>query len=157
MALDEGVDELNLGIIGALQLDPRITNKDLADRFGVTEATIASRIRNMEDQDILRVMMQRDMRALGWQLIALIDVRVERRRPEDVAAELVDVEEAVSVSITMSNPEIVMVVGARDGLHLLEIIERKISPVAGIASYEIMTALEVLKFDARYGALEAER
>ena len=89
--------------------------------------------------------------------MALVDIRVDQRRPEDVAAELADVEEAVSVSVTMSNPEIVMVVGARDGVHLLEIIELKLARVVGIASYEIMTALEVLKFDARYGALDAER
>ena len=153
----EETDDLNLGIIRNLQIDPRSSNKDLADCLDAAEATIASRIRSMEEEKILRVMMQRDLQTLGWQLMALVDIRVDQRRPEDVAAELADVEEAVSVSVTMSNPEIVMVVGARDGVHLLEIIELKLARVVGIASYEIMTALEVLKFDARYGALDAER
>ncbi len=156
MAAEDGLDDLGLGVIKALQLDPRSTTKELAERFGVAEATIASRIRSMEEQKILRIMMQRDLQAMGYALMALIDIQVQRRRPEDVAAELACIEEATSVSVMMSSPEIIMNVSARDGLHLQQIIEHKIARIAGIATYEITTALEVLKFDARYGALDAE-
>lgn len=154
---EDGIDELNLGIIRALQLSPRTTNKDLAERLGVAEATIASRIRGMEEQRILRIMMQRDMNAMGRGLIALVDIRVERRNPEAVAIHLAEIEEAISVSVMMSNPDIIVSLGVRDGHHLQEVIDRKIAKIPGIVTYEITAALDVLKFDARYGALDAER
>lgn len=155
MSVDTDLDDLSTGIIRALQLDPRTSNKDIAERLKVSEATVASRIRSLEERNVLRVMMQRDFEAMGYDLMALIDIHLSNRAAEDVAQELAQIEEAAAVSVLMSNPDIIVHLSVRDRLHLQDVIEQKIAPIAGIAGYEITTALEVVKLDALYGALDA--
>lgn len=150
------LDNLNQGIIRALQTEPRTTNKELGERLGVSEATVAARIRSLEDQHVLRVMMQRDFRAMGYEVMAFVDINVAGRSPGDVAADLAHIEEAMSVSVTLSNPDVILQLSARDALHLQELIETEVAQVAGIARYDITTLLEVMKLDSRYGALESE-
>lgn len=149
------IDALNQGIIEILQGDPTTTNKEIGDRLGVSEVTIASRIRGLEDNKVLRVMMQRDIRSLGYYVLALIDINVEARHPEEVAKDLALIEECSSVSLALSSPDIIIHVHARDSADLQAIVDKKIALIEGIASYEIMMSLDVVKMDKRYGALDA--
>lgn len=156
MATIERVGGLNQQIIQILQANPSTTNKEIGDRLDISEITVAARIRSMEDDKILRVMMQRDVRSLGYDVIALVDINIEGRRPEEVAADLALIDECVSVSLSFSSPDIILHVSARDNLHVQQIVEQKIAPVSGIFSYEITMAIEVVKMDNRYGGLDAE-
>lgn len=148
------LDDLNQGIIAALQSHPGRTNKDIGDELGVSEVTIAARIRAMEQSNTLRVMMQRDVRTMGYHLMALVDINVEGRKPEEVAHELAAIDQCTSVTVVMSNPDIILHVIARDGADLQRLVEDQIAPIPGIIAYEIMTALEVVKMDRRYGGLD---
>ena len=152
---DFRTDALNKGIINILQADPSTTNKDIGDRLGVSEVTIAARIRTMEEQKVLRVMMQRDTRSLGYHLMALIDINVEARRPEDVAQELAQIDECISVSLALSSPDIIIHVLSRDLADLQVFVDTRLAHIEGIASYEIITPLNVVKMDNRYGAVDA--
>lgn len=147
------LDDLNRAIIAALQENPSRTNKDIGKRLGVSEPTVATRIRALEEAKVLRVMMQSDMRAMGRPLLALVDINVEGRPPEDVAAELAALDACTSVSIPMSNPDIFCNVNAVDGEDLQRFVDEHLSKIDGIASYEISTALEVVKLDPRFGKL----
>ena len=149
------IDELNRSIIQQLQSDPRTPNKEMADRLGVAEATVANRIRSLEERRILRVMLQRDMHSLGYGLLVLVDINVMRRPVDDVAADLMKIEETASVCIMMSSPDIVFQLNARDQKHLLEIIETKLAKVKGIGSFNVLTALEVVKLASGFGSWDA--
>lgn len=155
MASQDYVDQLDRGIIEILQNDTSITNKDIGDQLGISEVTVATRIRAMEDRRVLRVMMQRDMRAAGYHFMALVYVNVQGRRPEDVAAELALIDECMSISLAMSNPDIVINVVTRDAAALLALVETRIAAIEGIGSYETMPAMEVVKLDNRFGAVDA--
>lgn len=149
----EILDDLNRAIIAALQDNPTRTNKDIGETLGVSEPTVANRIRALEDGNVLRVMMQRDMRALGFSVLALVDINVEGRAPEDVAADLAKLDACTSVSVAMSNPDIFANINAVDGRALQRIVDEQIAKIDGIASYEINMALEIVKLDPRYGKL----
>jgi len=149
------LDELNRNIVNLLQDDPSITNKDLGERLGVSEVTIAARIRGMEDANILRVMMQRDFRSLGYNLSALIDINVEGRHPDAVGHDIASIETCLSVSLTFGSPDILAHFLARDPAHLQSIVDKDLASIKGIASYEINVSLDIIKMDQRYGALDA--
>lgn len=55
------LDDIDWGVIHALQEDASRTNKDIGKRLGVSEVTIAARIRSLEERCILRVIMQRNL------------------------------------------------------------------------------------------------
>lgn len=150
------VDELDIAIAEILSESAQITNKEIADKVGSTEVTIANRIRDMEERNILRVVMQRDLRALGFDLVVLLDIYVTQRSPEIVADELAKIEEAASVSVLLSDPDIFVQLNVRDRKHLLDTIETKIAPIKGISHWTANIALEVVKLDLRYGTLGAK-
>ena len=52
------VDEIDLKIIEALREDGRTPNKTLAMQLGVSETTIASRIRGLRERKIMLVTLQ---------------------------------------------------------------------------------------------------
>jgi Lrp/AsnC family transcriptional regulator, leucine-responsive regulatory protein len=149
------IDELGLGIIELLHANARATNKDIADTLAVSEATVAARIRDMESRNILRIIMQRDLRALGYDLLVLVDIHVSQRSAEEVAAELAQIEEAASVVVLLSDPDIILQLNVRDRKHLLATIEQKVAPIRGISHWTADIALEIVKLDSRYGTLDA--
>lgn len=149
------IDDLSRAIIRQIQVEPRTANKEIADSLGVSEATIATRIRLLEERRILRVMLQRDMRSLGYGLLVLVDINVVRRPIDDVADDLMRIEETASLCVMMSNPEIILQLNARDQGHLLELIETKLAKVKGIGSFNVLTALEVVKLASGFGSMEA--
>ncbi|OWQ94224.1 Lrp/AsnC family transcriptional regulator [Sphingopyxis lindanitolerans] len=150
------LDDLNRAIIAALQENPSRTNKDIGETLGVSEPTVANRIRALEDANILRVMMQRDMHALGYSVFALVDLNVEGRTPENVAEDLAKLDACTSVSVAMSSPDIFANINAPDGAALQRIVDEQIAKIEGIASYEVNTALEIVKLDPRFGKLGSE-
>lgn len=150
------LDDLNRQILTMLQDDPSITNKDLSERIGASEVTIAARIRGMEEANILRVMMQRDFRSLGYNLSAIIDINVEGRHPDAIGHEIARIESCTSVSLALGSPDIVAHLLARDTVHLQRIVDNELSTIEGIASYEINVSLDIVRWDQGYGGLDAQ-
>lgn len=149
------IDKLGYSIIELLHSDARMSNKEIADRIGVSEATVGARIRDLEGRNILRVIMQRDLRALGYDLLVLVDIHVCQRAPEEVADDLARIEEAATVAVMVSNPDIILQLNVRDRKHLLATLDNKVAPIQGISHWSTDLALEIVKFDQRYGTLDA--
>lgn len=150
---DMKIDDLDFAIIELLQADPRMTNRKIADECGAAEATVANRIKDLERRNVLRIIMRRDVYSLGFDLLILMDISVQNRSVEEVATNLEAIEEAASVSLLLSDPEIVLQLNVRDRQHLLEVIDNKVAPIAGISHWTLDTTLEILKLDTRYATL----
>lgn len=149
------IDPAGLAIVELLQANARMTNKDIADQLGVSEMMVSAKIRDLETRNVLRIIMQRDLRALGFDLLVLVDIHVAQRPPEEVAAELALIEEAASVSILLSDPDIILQLNVRDRKHLLSVIEEKVARVRGISHWTADIALDIVKLDPGYGQLDA--
>lgn len=150
------LDALDNEIIAALRAEPSRTKKDISAKLEVSEATVASRMASLERRKLLRVRMQRDIRAMGYSIIALMDIYVSGRKARDVAMDLAQADECMSLSLLVAKPEIMIHLIARDSEHLQQLIESKISSVPGVHSYETLTSLKVLKWDQVFGDLAAQ-
>jgi AsnC-type helix-turn-helix domain len=51
---DQRIDELDSAIVGALQDDASLQNKDLAARLGIAASTCLERVRRLHRQGVLR-------------------------------------------------------------------------------------------------------
>ena len=60
------IDELDRSIVERLRLDGRETNRSLAAALGVNEATIATRLRRLETNNVMHVVALTDIERLGF-------------------------------------------------------------------------------------------
>lgn len=149
------LDDLDHAIIAELRIDGRTPNKTLAEKFKVSETTIASRIRALTDNKVMRVMALRDVRALGYDFLGFADIHIHDRSADQVARQLAAIEEVMSVSRMLGDPELICQITARDRRHFLSVIETKIGRIAGIARIGTHLALEVAKYRVDHGNLES--
>jgi len=146
-------DALDFNIIGALQIDPLTTNKDMAGRFGVAEPTIANRIRSMTERRVIRVTVQRDLASLGFPVSAFLDIYSDGRPPSEIAADLVPIEELSSVATSLGGPEVMVVAFAATHADLQRLIEGPVPSTRGIRRAELHVVLETLKHRPGFGNL----
>lgn len=145
MKNERPLDELDRDILGALRASPQETNKALADRFGVSEVTIASRIRALESERVMKVMAQRDFRAAGYHAFANVDVYTAGRPVEAIANELAKLDGLTLISILMGDPSFALMAMAPD-LAGLQALAGDIGRIKGVRSVELTLFAEILKY-----------
>src|SRR4030095_15819824 len=100
------IDDLDRRIIELLREDGRAPNKLLAAQLGVSETTIAIRIRSLRERKVMLVTLQRDFYSQGFDLQCLGDVYVSERKVEAVARDLADLPNVTIVTMNFGSPEI---------------------------------------------------
>jgi DNA-binding Lrp family transcriptional regulator len=79
------IDRIDERIIGFLQKDARITNKDLAEQLGVSASTSLTRMRRLEEIGLFRGFhAEVEPRMMGVKLLAMIAVRLSKHDPMGV-------------------------------------------------------------------------
>jgi Lrp/AsnC family transcriptional regulator, leucine-responsive regulatory protein len=78
---DMELDEIDYRILEVLQRDGRISNQDLADRVGLSPSPCLRRVRALERSGVVqRYVALLDAVALGYELQAIVEVRLDRQR-----------------------------------------------------------------------------
>jgi len=147
------LSDLDRNIIARFQKDPRISNKSLAQEFGVAETTIAARIRALHDNKVMRIVALRDFRAQGYELLAHIDVFVEGRPATEVATELTALDGVAMVATCTGSPQIIVQINGKSRQELARVITEELSRIPGIAAIESSITLDIVKMTSRPGLL----
>lgn len=81
----QGLDETDRKILAALVADGRASHRDLAERTGVSLATVNRRVRQLEADGTIQgytALVRPDR--VGWQLTAIIGLRIDKGHLRDV-------------------------------------------------------------------------
>ena len=90
------VDEIDRKIIQLLQEDARKSFNKIADSLGIAVGTAYNRVKNMEDNGILKgYTIMLDSAKLGYGLTALILIETEGQYLPDVEKELAKLDEVI--------------------------------------------------------------
>lgn len=149
------IDDIDRALVERLRRDGREGNRALATALGVNEATIASRLRRLEQEAIMRVVALTDIEAFGYDLLAFVKLRVTGRPLLEVADELGDLPETMSVTVVTGRYDLVVPVLARDRHHLSQITGVDIPKVRGVDTTGCELAIDVLRFESMWAALNA--
>ena len=139
------LDELDYAIIELLRADGRLPYRAIARELGLTEATVRSRVKRLEESGTMRVVAVTDIEAAGYQMLLAIGVQVENRSPSDVAADLAKVPEIFSVNVVVGTHDVEVLVVAEDLDALNSLLSQLLSGIAGIRRLTPSLALNVLK------------
>jgi DNA-binding Lrp family transcriptional regulator len=141
----EAVDELDLRIIGALQGDARSSNRGIAADLGVSEGTVRSRLRRMEDDGLIRIRAVSNIAAFGHGAAATVGVHVADGRIDQVAKGLQEIDSVAAIIRSLGEFDFLLILLAESRPLLLDVVLNRIQALKGIRSTETFETAGTLK------------
>jgi Lrp/AsnC family transcriptional regulator for asnA, asnC and gidA len=140
------LDATDLGIIDILTGNGRATNQEIGERLSITPATVAARIRALEENNAMRVVAVSDFAAHGYNILIAVGVEVYGRRTDEVAAELAKFPEIFSIHQTTGSFDLELLVALRDFAEISLFLNDHVAQVPGIRRLDPGIAARVVKF-----------
>ena len=140
-----GIDALNLMIIRELQSDPQQPQADIAKKLGAGATTVRRRLNRLLDEHIIRIVAIADPHALGYHVRVMIGIKVCPGRIDAVADKLASYANMHYALMTTGPYDLVAWAVFRDTNELSGFIRNELGSIEGLASYESMLTLKVVK------------
>ena len=125
------LDRIDRQILGCLQNDARMANKDLAARVGLAPSTCLGRVQRLVDGGVLRGFHASvDPEALGLVLQAVVFVQLEHHggaATERLEERLLERPEVVHLYHVGGNQDLLVHVAVRDTEHLRRVVMDEIA------------------------------
>jgi Lrp/AsnC family transcriptional regulator for asnA, asnC and gidA len=132
------MDELDQLILETLQEDGRTPFTQIAEKAGVSETTIRSRFRSLQEEGIIRTVGVVDPFALGFQAPAIISVSVAAGKADQVAKKIAEFPEVSYLVMTLGACDLTVEVYCRDLAHLAELISEQIGSIPGVGATDTL-------------------
>ncbi len=140
------IDDTDAALIDYLRRDGRASNRELAQALGLTEATVRTRLRRLEDSHTMKVVAMTDFRAEGLELMASVGIQVKGRPAADVAADLAKLPQVLNANIVIGTSDIEIFIAAHDREELALLLTDTLVNLPGVHRLTTGMALDVLKF-----------
>ena len=131
------LDRYDRQILEHLQKDGRISNQDLADRIGLSPSPCLRRVRALEEAGIVkgyRALL--DAKALGYSLMALIYISMDKHTPErfeHFEKEISEISEILEcLLVTGQDADYQLKVVVRDMDAFQELLLNRITRIQGV-------------------------
>ena len=123
-------------IIRLLQQDARMSYAELSRATGIPESTVRRRMDRLQQRGVIEFSMLADPAGLGYDLRALIGLRIELRRLAEIAATLNAMKEVTFAGFVTGNFDIIIQVVVRSQEALVEFLTVTLARVDGVKSTE---------------------
>ncbi|MFN3440249.1 MAG: Lrp/AsnC family transcriptional regulator [Acidovorax sp.] len=147
------LDDMDCRIIVLLRAEPRMPNTEIAAKLGIAEPTVASRIRSLETDGVIRISAQRDFRAAGYEILASVDLGVRGRPVADISKDVAAVDGVAVITVVMGERPLMLLVIARSLQELHDIVAKQLASIEGVVSVETMVISDVVKYQSEFAAL----
>ena len=122
----EEIDAVDQRILGVLQDDARITNRDLAARVGLSPSASLARVRGLRERGIITgFAAELDLARLGRPLQALVAIRLQTHAREvldQFVEDLVELDETISLFHLTGEADYLLHVAVADPEHLRDVV-----------------------------------
>ena len=143
-------DEIDLALIGLLQLDGRRPYTQLAKEVGLSEAAVRQRVQRMLDQKTMQIVAVTDPLQLGLKRQAMVLIRVDGDARE-VADKLEQIEEVDYLVVTAGSIDLLVEVVVSDDDALFALLNDQIRQIPGVLSTETIMYLSLRKQTYQWG------
>ena len=143
------LDELDRRIIATLGMDARVSNRHIATGLGVTEGTIRTRLKHLQNAGLLQFTVVTDFRLAGSPNLVVMGIHAEPAKVRVLAQQLAEIEEIGSVMILLGRYNL-MVMGLFISIEdVYELIRSRIKPLPGVRRVAASISIHNLKYDVR--------
>jgi Lrp/AsnC family transcriptional regulator for asnA, asnC and gidA len=139
------IDEIDLQIIQILNDDGRTSFTQIAENLGVSPGMIRQRYHRLVEEGILQVVAVTNPLLMGFSTMALIGIKVEGSRLNEVVEKIAAFKEVVYLVLLTGSYDLSVEVVCRDNDHLLNFLKEKLHSVEGIRDAETFVYLQIAK------------
>ncbi len=139
------VTETDRAIIRQLQQHARMSYAELSRVTGVPESTVRRRMDRLQQRGIIEFAMVADPSRLGYDLRAMIGLRVELPKLDSISERLRSMAEVTFAGFVTGNFDIVVQVVVQSQEELVEFLTKRLSAVDGVRSTETFVMPYVIK------------
>ena len=139
------VTEPDRATIRLLQQNARISYAELSRATGIPESTVRRRMDRLQQRGVIEFAMVAEPAKLGYDLRAMIGLRVELRRLEEIADHLRGLNEVTFAAFLTGNFDIMIQVVVRSQEALVEFLTQRLAPIAGVRSSETFVMPYIIK------------
>ncbi len=139
------LDDIDYGIIRALQGNARLPFTQIAKDLGVTEKTIRMRVQQLQDEGALSLVGIVNPVKAGFHVQAMIQVAVDAEKLDDVVAALTDIVEIRLIVLTSGEYQLFTQVLVTSNEELSQFLIKKLYKVPGISKTNVINELKILK------------
>jgi Lrp/AsnC family transcriptional regulator for asnA, asnC and gidA len=143
-------DQIDRQIVEHLQVDGRMSFREIARHLGVAEGTVRTRAKRLMDSGALRVLAVPDPFQLGYEVLAQIFLKMEPGTTEAAIETLVEWPDVVYVATTVGRADISIEIVCRGHGELRDLVVDRIPAIRGVLGLETLIELSVHKFLYRY-------
>ena len=144
------LDDVSKAIIDQLQQDGRRSYADIGKRVGLSEAAVRQRVQRLTEAGVMQIVAVTDPMQMGFTRQAMIGVRVTGDVRE-VADRLAEIPAVDYVVMTAGTFDLLAEVVCEHDDDLIELLNTRIRPMAGIAATETFMYLQLRKQAYHWG------
>lgn len=142
------LDKLDQGIVEKLARDARISNRAIAAELGVTEGTIRTRIKRLQNEGLIQFTVVTDFRMAGSPNLCMLGIDADPSHICDVARRLSDVPEITCVVVLLGRYSMLAMGLFTNIEQLNDVITEHIRPLPGVQRVEVSISVHNLKYEA---------
>jgi Lrp/AsnC family transcriptional regulator for asnA, asnC and gidA len=131
-------------LIRLLQQNARISFAELSRVTGIPESTVRRRVERLQDRGIVRFAMIAEADQLGYDISAMIGLRIDLARLDVIGDEVAGMSEVVFASFLTGSFDILAQIVVESQPKLVELLTR-IARIDGVRSTETFLMPKVLK------------
>lgn len=138
------IDNVDLKILSLLMEDANMPYTEIGKKIYVSGGTVHVRMKKLEQMGVVKgSQLVIDHAKLGWDISAFLGIYLDKSSLYDeVAYELEQIPEVISIHYTTGNYSIFAKIVCRDTEHLRKVLHDKIQKVQGIQRTETFISLE---------------
>ncbi|MEE9205656.1 MAG: AsnC family transcriptional regulator [Acidimicrobiia bacterium] len=149
LPMERDLDEKDLQIIAALQINGRTNFAELATGIDLSQAAIRLRVNHLLESGVLEIVAITDPLRIGFTVQAMVGLTVDGDI-EALSEEIGELEYAVYVVLTAGRFDMLVEVLCADNDHLLEVMS-DLRALDGVSSVEAHTYLRLTKQTYAWG------
>lgn len=139
------VTDTDRAIIRLLQQNARISYAELSRATAIPESTVRRRMDRLHQRGVIEFAMLADPARLGYDLRAMIGLRVDLKMLETIAETLRAMDEVIFAAFLTGNFDIMIQVVVRSQNALVDFLSQRLAAIPGVRSTETFVMPYVIK------------
>jgi Lrp/AsnC family transcriptional regulator for asnA, asnC and gidA len=148
------LDDLDLQLIDRLGEDARVSNREIAREFGLTEGTIRSRLKRLLENQVIRIAAITNTNRLHNPILAYLWIEADTANDIDrLAQSLAKLPEIGFVATMLGRADVLAMTLVENGSQLTDFLHQTIDRIEGIRRVRYSLGQNFIKHDFRWCVL----